>query len=340
VTAFAPRRGLRRRLLRWGAAAVGLAVLVVTLGKLGPRRLAAMALEADPRWLTLSVAPIVGRFLVWGVKWHRMLRREAQVPFRAALRSLMAGCFVNLTTPTAKLGGGVLRAAFLERRYGWPLATAFGWVLADQTTNVLGNVLLFALLAIVGGLMVPAGGGAVAGLGLTTIALVSALIVARRPLWGLAADPRLAARLVRLTPARWRRGGADGEPGGWIRPLLQPLLVRATLTDLLLAAASFALLCASNALVLRALGVEAAPWIVVVTVAVGYFAGNGLGPWGGIGVTEAAMAAVYLRFGVAGDAAATGVLLHRASYYLLGLSWGGFALWRVGRTLVAEGDGG
>ena len=66
-------------------------------------------------------------------------------------------------------------------------------------------------------------------------------------------------------------------------------------------------------------------------MAVGYFAGNGLGPWGGIGVTEAAMAGVYLQLGVAGDAAAAGVLLHRAGYYLVGLGWGGVALLRVDR---------
>ena len=33
--------------------------------------------------------------------------------------------------------------------------------------------------------------------------------------------------------------------------------------------------------------------VVAVAVAIGYFAGNGLGPWGGIGITEAAMAKLW-----------------------------------------------
>ena len=68
-----------------------------------------------------------------------------------------------------------------------------------------------------------------------------------------------------------------------------------------------------------------------MAVSIGYFVGNGLGPWGGVGVTEVAMAGVYLQLGIAGDAAAAGVLLHRGSYYLLALGWGGAALLRLGR---------
>ena len=50
------------------------------------------------------------------------------------------------------------------------------------------------------------------------------------------------------------------------------------------------------------------------------------------------MAGVYLQLGVAGDVAAAGVLLHRASYYLVGLIWGGVALWRGGKPRGLELD--
>jgi uncharacterized membrane protein YbhN (UPF0104 family) len=118
--------------------------------------------------------------------------------------------------------------------------------------------------------------------------------------------------------------------------VFRPLLRQASWVDILNSAASFAALCAANALVLRSLGVDTALWIVAVAVAIGYFAGNGLGPWGGVGITEAAMAGVYLQLGVPGEAAAAGVLLHRASYYAVGLGWGGVALLRVGRLVDVE----
>jgi len=319
--------GRRKVLLRLVAAVIGLGALVWTIARLGPRRVLDLALEADAAWLVLSLVPVIARYLIWGYKWQRMLNRERRVPLRHAIRLLMAGVFVNLTTPTAKLGGGVLRAAALHKRYGFELSSAFGWVLADQMTNVLGSMLLFGALALAGGTIAP--GYTIAGaLGLV---LFGAMIASRGWAWRAAQKPRLGRVFVRFTPARFRVVEGDRETVRWVRPLFHPLLRQTTWTDVLVSTVSFAALCASNAFVLRALGVDTPVWIVAVAVAVGYFAGNGLGPWGGIGVTEAAMAGVYLQLGVAGDAAAAGVLLHRAGYYLVGLGWGGVALLRVDR---------
>jgi uncharacterized membrane protein YbhN (UPF0104 family) len=327
----------RRVLFRLLAAGIGLAVLVWTIVRLGPRRVLEVGVEADPGWLALSVVPVLLRYVIWGVKWTFMLRRERPVSFRSAIRMLMAGCFVNLTTPTAKLGGGVLRAAVLHKRHGWSMSTAAGWVLADQTTNALGSMLVFGLLAIVGGVIAPVGGGTgfvVAGS--LALALFCGLVAARGWAWKAAQRPRLAATMARFTPARFRVQDGDTETAGWVGPVFRPLLRQASWIDIFNAAASFVALCAANALVLRALGVDAALWVVAVAVAIGYFAGNSLGPWGGIGVTEAAMAGVYLQLGVAGGAAAAGVLLHRATYYLVGLVWGGVALLRIGRSVGSD----
>jgi uncharacterized protein (TIRG00374 family) len=327
----------RRILLRLLAAAFGVALLVWTVAKLGPRDVLELALRADPLWLVLSVLPVVARYLIWGIKWDLMLRRESPVPFRSSLRMLMAGCFINLTTPTAKLGGGVLRALVLHRRFEWSLSTAFGWVIADQMTNVLGSMLLFGLLALSGGAVAE---GTAAQLYVITgglaLLLFLVLVAARGWAWKTAQKPRLAKTLARFTPARFRVAQDGAEQAGWVRPVFRPLLRQANWLDISNSAVSFGMLCASNAIVLRALGVDAALWIVAVAVGIGYFAGNGLGPWGGVGITEAAMAGVYLQLGVAGDVAAAGVLLHRASYYLVGLGWGGVALLRMGKPRGLE----
>ena len=317
------------------AAVLGLGVLGWTIARLGPRDVLALALEANGWWLAASIVPIILRYLVWSWKWCRMLARDRPVPFRAATRLLMAGGFINLTTPTAKLGGGVLRAAMLKKHYGYALPPAFGWVLADQLTNVLGSMLLFGVLAM-GGVGLASDGGqwpfVVAGGGALLLFVV--LFLSRGWAWRAAQRGTLARWVARLTPSRFRQSrNVDGD---WVVPLLKPLLRQSNLADLLLATGSFASLCISNAVVLRGLGVDAPIWVVAVAVAVGYFAGNGLGPWGGIGVTEAAMAAVYLKLGVPGEAAAAGVLLHRAGYYLVGLGWGGVALARIGRRAAIE----
>lgn len=325
----------RKFWLRLLAALIGLGVLGWTIARLGPRAVLALALEANGWWLAASVLAIVVRYQIWGFKWCRMLARDRAVPLRAAMRLLMAGGFINLTTPTAKLGGAVLRAAMLKKHYGYALPSAFGWVLADQMTNVMGSMLLFGMLAMAGVGMAPRGGAwpfLVSGGG--ALLMFAVLFAARGWAWRAAQRGTLARWVARLTPSRFRQ--SKSFEGDWVPPLLRPLLRQSTAVDLSLAALSFAALCLSNACVLRALGVDAPIWIVAVAVAVGYFAGNGLGPWGGVGVTEAAMAAVYLELGVPGDAAAAGVLLHRAGYYLVGLGWGGVALARIGRRAAIE----
>ncbi len=329
-----------RLLLRALAAGAALTVLAWAIVRLGPREVLAVALQADPTLLLLSVLALVARFLIWAFKWTRMLRRERPMFFRDSLRMLMAGFFINLTTPTAKLGGGVLRAALLCRNHGWTKANAAGWVLADQITNNLGGMLLFGLLALGGGLFAPVGSSdaymitGAAGVGLFTVVLLL-----RNWFWKATEQPWLISALTRITPARFREGRGDAAAAGWLRPLARPLLQQSHWTDVLAASASFGSLCAANTLVLRALGVDAALWIVAVAVAIGYLAGNGLGPWGGIGVTEVAMAAIYIQLGVPGEAAAAGVLLHRSGYYLVGLLWGGVALLRTGRPLASRAGG-
>ena len=79
-------------------------------------------------------------------------------------------------------------------------------------------------------------------------------------------------------------------------------------------------------MVLKSLGVKAPLIVVTMVVVLGYLAGNLLGAWGGIGVTEAALVALGTQFGVPADAAAAGALLHRAVFYTVVLSCGGLAL--------------
>ncbi len=145
--------------------------------------------------------------------------------------------------------------------------------------------------------------------------------------------------MTRITPARFHQVQDGAASAGWLPRLVRPLLLESRWSDIMGAAAAFGALCAANALVLRSLGVDAPLWVVAVAVAIGYLAGNGLGPWGGIGVTEVAMAGIYMQLGIAGEAAAAGVLLHRAAYYIVGLVWGGVALLRTGRPMASRAEG-
>lgn len=333
-------RPRRRQFLRLLVVAFCATALAWTIASLGPRRVAEVALRANPLWLGLSVLPLVGRFLIWAFKWKRMLTRRSPVPYGFCLRALAAGSFANLTTPTAKLAGGFVRAALLHRRHGWGMATAYGWSMADQVTNVLGHILLYGLLAPVAAFGLPAGPERSVFLGSGLLVLVGLLVVAvlRGFAWRLLVRPAVAGRLARLVPEKWRGEARDGATrDAAVREILQPLLDqgsawRTFLPDLLWAAAAFAGVCVANAMVFRALGSDAPIAQLSLVVVLGYFAGVAVGAWGGVGVTEAALAALYIQIGVPADLAAAGTLLHRALFYLVVLGGGAVALLRENRT--------
>jgi uncharacterized protein (TIRG00374 family) len=345
----------RRFLIRSLIATVCLAGLAWTVLSLGPDKVVKTALEANPWWLGLSVIPIAGRFLIWGFKWRRMLARQSPVPYLVAVRTVAAGAFVNLTTPTAKLAGGIVRAVLLHRRIGWRLSTAYGWSLADQVTNVLGNVLLFATL-VLGLAFTPAGATlrpALIAVGLVTLAGLGLVAASRNRAWLWIRRPQVNARLVGWLPKRIRRKDIDPDAArGRLLRILEPLLHRGGIADafgpdLLLAAVSFASICLASAMVLRSLGVETPLLSLSVAMVLGYFAGVVVGIWGGIGVTEAALTGLYVQLGLPLEQAAAGALLHRAVLYLFIMVVGGLSLLYEGRestadasaTRVADGKG-
>ena len=315
--------------------------LVWTLSRLDSRRLWAVAREADPWWLALSVVPIALRFLLWGVKWRYMLALRERIPLSLAMRILAAGSFVNLTTPTAKLAGGVVRALLLRRRRGFSLPVAYGWSMADQVTNVLGNLLLFGVLSLVVGLGfrdLEYAGAFLIGGGLALLFVIGTA-VCRGWGWRQLRNERFAVWLWNKVPRRFRREDADH--GTILQAIFGPLLHDCGGTArygsyLLMSAAAFGSLCLANALTLRALGVDAPLLLVAVAVVIGYFAGVMIGIWGGVGVTEAALTGLFVQFGVPAEQAAMGALLHRAIFYAVVLGWGGHGLWAEGRPTLQE----
>lgn len=320
---------------------VGVAALGWTLSWIDPRRIVAVALRAHPAWLAASLAATVVRFLIWGVKWRRMLERDSPVPYRLAMSTLMAGTFINVTTPTAKIAGGVLRAMVLHRERAWSRLAAYGWVLADQMSNVCGTLMFASVAALA------FGAGGTAGVatrpliasGVLGLVGVGTVLALRAPAWAWVARPAFESRLARLVPERFR----DRHQGhaGWVRRVVRPLLgpgpaAFRPLPDIAFSATSFGALCLSNALALWALDADVGLGTVTVTVVIAYFAGMGVGAWGGLGVTEATLTALYMRAGVGPETAAAGVLLHRAGYFLTVLVWGGAAVVRHGRAVSGD----
>lgn len=222
------------------------------------------------------------------------------------------------------------------------MSVAYGWAFADQVTNLLGHVLLFGIGSLAFSLHPAAGAWkpALASVGVLTLLGLALGVWIRRPVWAWIQRPALADKLGRFVPERFV--GKEGFTPDLLRRIFGPLFDdgaswKAFVPDVLLGALAFMTLPVANAMVLRSLGVDAPLLVITVVVILGYLAGNLLGPWGGIGVTEAALAALGAQFGVPAEAAAAGALLHRAVFYAVVLSCGGGSLWVERRALTNMG---
>ncbi len=278
--------------------AVCLGVVVWLVISLEPRKVFAAARGADPGLLALSLLPLAARFLIWNFKATRLARRHGTVRYGTVMRLILAGAFINLLTPTVKIGGGLYRAAGIRRETGWDLPRAWGWTLADQASNILGGLVLFGITALASGGWPFLWGGTVA------LLLVALYFPLRRPIW----------RITR----------------GTTRDVLEPVLGPGCRTghlaaDIGLASLSWSMLCLACGLVFHALGTGGSLLQLAAVLAAGTTAGAVVGA-GGLGVTELALIGLFSRIGIDPAAAAAGTLVHRGILYAVVLMAGGLAL--------------
>ncbi len=326
-----------RTLLQVAIVLLCVAAVWWTVRGMGVDRVFAVALEADPWWLAASLIPIALRFVIWSYKWRRMLLRATPIAHRPVMLAILSGAFINLVTPTAKLGGGIVRSLYIHRITGLRKSVAYGWSLADQLTNSLGNALLFAALALSAAFALrdPAIRFPLFAAGGLTVFLVYLYLRGRRRLWDLVQSPKWLRRVRKWTPEKLKRSNpestAAGEDKGFAARVLEPLLGPDSSpaqagSDLLLAACSFAALCIANAMVFKALGSDASILTIANAVILGYFAGTAVGTMGGIGATEFFLIQLYTYVGVDPALATAATLLHRTSYYGATLIFGGGAV--------------
>lgn len=305
--------------------------LAYSLKSLGVGEIFSVAKDSQLGWLALSILPLAGRFWIWSYKWAKMVGRQYDLGFRLSQRLVMAAAFINLVTPTAKLGGAFYRAFFLKQRLAFRPSSAYGWVFADQMAHLSGNLLLLGTLAMIAPRFMPGVGNRSAYWATSVIcfALLLAFIVFRDRLWQKSQSARVPEVFSRWLSARMAalRGPRKNDS---MSQFLKPWLASGKLHQFLsvemgLSAASFAMLGLANAWVLRSLGAEFSLLPVMLVVLLAYLGGSVLGVMGGIGVTEVFLLKAYPLVGLSHTQAAAGALLHRALFYLFVLAAGGWS---------------
>jgi uncharacterized protein (TIRG00374 family) len=322
-------------------AQVAIAVLVVAVvwravEALSWRELARSIAAADLRYVLLGIALLVGRYLVWTLRW-RLAQRSVEhlVPLPGWLHSfftVVGAVAANGFTPTAPVVGGLLRARHGqgtggagERAFG----RVYGVVLFDQVAHQAVLALSAAFAAVAAALWAGRTGVAAA------IAAVLLAGVVLASYWLRGFDEARVERLSGWLDRRLAGGDVEGARregrlqaihahGREALRVVQRLLQQGWLrrTALLLGVVFVAL----NSLALwaffRALGRPVDPLTAWLAVTVGVVAGGFTGTPGGVGTTEAGMVLALAALDVGELDAAAATLLYRGLHYLVVLALG------------------
>jgi len=112
-----------------------LAVLFFILRKIGFSSIYSNLLSADKTYLLLSFLSALALFLAWNLKWKKLVDEVKPVKFWKLLPVLMAGSFVNTTTPGARVGGEPVRAYYLSKEHKIGKSRFFATTVVDKVSN-------------------------------------------------------------------------------------------------------------------------------------------------------------------------------------------------------------
>ena len=326
--AATPRRRLLRPSLKLAFQLLVIALAGWLAGRVlqtvGWRDLGERLRAADPLFTLLALVLLVGRFVVWDLRWRLAFRHLGDPPSPwHTFFTLLGSASANTITPTARLVGGLLRARYVSFGGDHTFGHVFGVVvfdqLAHQTVLVITGWLAFAGMAWLLGQH-----------GIAWAALAALLVaagVAGKLLTGLQGEGRgrLAALLERraaaLDEGALQSVYAHGrEAMAVVRRLLGiPALRRAAL---LLGIVYVLLNGLAQWALFYAIGRPIDVLTVLLAVTVGIAAGAFTGTPGGVGTTEAGMVLAYLALEVPRVDAAAATVLYRGMHYLVVLALG------------------
>ncbi|MEW6336322.1 MAG: lysylphosphatidylglycerol synthase transmembrane domain-containing protein [Acidobacteriota bacterium] len=258
--------------------------------------------------LLAATACSLARFAIETARWRSLVPGRQRIPLAGLLGARLSGFAVNFVTPGIQVGGEVLRAVTLERRYGIPRGEAVASVASDKAVELAAAAGAAAIAwpsaagatAILSG----AGRGAI-GTGVLVLALVagSTLAFIGRPLAALSGP----ARALRRLGAPVREGLARVP---WRNPAMSLWLLASS-------GSSWLALSVEIAVVAHASGSAIAPASAASAAALIRLASMLIPVPGGLGAQEAVTVAVLGGFSVDKSAAlAIGLVLHARDFVL------------------------
>ena len=177
-------------MLRYFLLTLGLIVLALLIWHIGPGNIYEASTKLGPAALAVILIPSLVMYIIEAYGWKVVVGPSANaVPFWRLLAIRTAGEVVNMTTPTAYLGGEPLKA-YLLKKYHVPIAEGAASVVIAKTTMTIAEVLYILIGMVLGFVLLGAGSSvgqtvtaAVLSVGLLVCSIAGFVLIQRRGLF-------------------------------------------------------------------------------------------------------------------------------------------------------------
>jgi len=317
------------------------AVLYFILRKIGFSSIYSNLLIADKKYIALAFLSGFAAFFLWNLKWWLLVREVAQASFWRVFLILMAGSFVNTTTPGARVGGEPLRAYYLSRHYGLEKSKFFATTISDKAVNTLvfGILSMFSMLFVILFVKVDVKIRiALEAVLLILILLIVSGIILRQKVgfkreYVMAISKKIyyfslfKALRKRFATYKGFERYIIKKINNMINVLKKTLKQKRVLAkDIALAFARWIFIYLGTYFLFKAFGYDISFTAIIIVVTLSIFIGSFMAVPGGMGFIETIMISLYLSFGIGSGVAATVAVIDRAIFYFYSLLVGGICL--------------
>ena len=315
-----------------------LLLLILIIHNIGFSNLYSTILRADLNYLILAVVFQASAILVRNLKWQIFVNGIKKTPFFSLLHILLAGNFIDTSTPGPQVGGGPLKAYFLSKRIGVNKTTCLSTVLIERITGV-GALAFFGIGSMFFVLIF------IQNVSLIVKVLLEFVLVL------VIGVPILGYILKEKYGGRSFKGKAIISriyyfgPFSFLRKKFKTLQTfddyvelklkefaqtfselsrdkKKVSMNVILAFVGWILIFANTYVLFLALGHHVSFFAITIVISLSIFLSYFLFMPGGAGVTELLMISLYISFGISSTIAAAVALLDRFIFYMFSLGFG------------------
>jgi uncharacterized protein (TIRG00374 family) len=293
----------------------------------------------DIKYIILAFLSAFALFLTWNYKWYLLVKEVKKVNFLQILPILMAGSFINTTSPGARVGGEPLRAYYLSRQYKLEKSKSLVTAIVDKAINSIAFAtlsifsILFVILFIKVDVRIKIALEVI--LALIFLAILGGLVIKQKVKLKKEYITNILTKIYYLFKIIRKRFDTYKKFENYVIKKLNNViktfkkLVKQKAVfkkDLLLSFLMWFFNYLGTYFLFLAFGFKISFLAIVIVITLSILLGSLFPLPGGMGIIETIMISLYLSFGISSGIAATVAVIDRFIFYFFSLLIGGISL--------------